>query len=404
LEVLVPAGFQTTVSPEGDTLIYPGGDRSAKPSGRMPKGFHFFDAIVRQDHFDPDHLNPDDNLQEFLPLTEAELQDLRRRLSAYCFDLAIDLRRHPETRHILQYTGARYLAGFDLDGLFPWLDIALEFEKDPIRIRKRTHVADELLDFANTISAACEPIASPITPPQMGALPLPASLTGSLFRRPVVCVHPAAGDLLKQWPAEYFAELIDLLVVRERVNVALVGAPADKDVGRAILSSLHHPEAVFDLIGELELEELPNLLMRCALFVGNDSGPKHLAAGLGVPTVAVHSGHVDVLEWGPLGSHAVAVRRDMECSPCYYSSPKQCPRNLACLTGLRAGQVYPVCKMLLIAGFGANLSARPAAPEAIGLELGNEPSRTSEPANSTDLGDGVATSGRKSAQRLDGPA
>lgn len=76
LEVLVPAGFQTAVTPEGDTLIYPCGDRSAKPSGRMPKGFHFFDAIVRQDHFDPDHLNPEDNLQEFQPLSDADLQEI----------------------------------------------------------------------------------------------------------------------------------------------------------------------------------------------------------------------------------------------------------------------------------------------------------------------------------------
>jgi uroporphyrinogen-III decarboxylase len=76
LEVLVPGDFQTTVTPEGDTLIYPGGDRSAKPSGRMPKGFHFFDAIVRQDHFDPEHLNPDDNLQEFQPFTDEELDEI----------------------------------------------------------------------------------------------------------------------------------------------------------------------------------------------------------------------------------------------------------------------------------------------------------------------------------------
>ena len=73
LEVLVPGEFNVTVADNGDTLIYPEGDLSAGPSGRMPQGFHFFDAIIRQNHFDPDHLNPADNLEEFQPITEAEL-------------------------------------------------------------------------------------------------------------------------------------------------------------------------------------------------------------------------------------------------------------------------------------------------------------------------------------------
>jgi hypothetical protein len=76
LEVLVPGKFNTTITPEGDTLIYPGGDLAAKPSGRMPKGFHFFDAIIRQDHFDPDRLNVADNLEEFQPLTENDLDEI----------------------------------------------------------------------------------------------------------------------------------------------------------------------------------------------------------------------------------------------------------------------------------------------------------------------------------------
>lgn len=73
LDVLVPEQFNTTMDANGDTLIYPEGDLSAEPSGRMPKGFHFFDTIVRQKHFDEDHLEPDDNLEEFKPLTEDEL-------------------------------------------------------------------------------------------------------------------------------------------------------------------------------------------------------------------------------------------------------------------------------------------------------------------------------------------
>jgi hypothetical protein len=77
LEVLVAGQFQTTVDEKGDTLIYPGGDLVAEPSGRMPRGFHFFDAIIRQRHFDPDNLNVDDNLEEFQPLSDADLAAIK---------------------------------------------------------------------------------------------------------------------------------------------------------------------------------------------------------------------------------------------------------------------------------------------------------------------------------------
>ncbi|MCX7425342.1 MAG: methyltransferase [Planctomycetia bacterium] len=65
-EVLVPRSFNTTVDPAtGDLLAYPGGNTSAAPSGRMPKGGRFFDAIVRQDPIDEGRLDPADNCEEF---------------------------------------------------------------------------------------------------------------------------------------------------------------------------------------------------------------------------------------------------------------------------------------------------------------------------------------------------
>jgi hypothetical protein len=72
--VLVPEGFNTDPEPNGDILMYPEGDRSVPPSGRMPKGGFYFDSIVRQDPIDDDHLNVEDNLEEFGPITDADLQ------------------------------------------------------------------------------------------------------------------------------------------------------------------------------------------------------------------------------------------------------------------------------------------------------------------------------------------
>jgi len=76
LEVLVPRDFNTTVDKNGDTLLYPQGDLSARPSARMPRGGYFFDAIVRQEPIDEDRLDPGDNLEEFVPITNEELDFL----------------------------------------------------------------------------------------------------------------------------------------------------------------------------------------------------------------------------------------------------------------------------------------------------------------------------------------
>jgi hypothetical protein len=76
LEVLVPGDFNITVDANGDTLIYPEGDISVPASGRMPRGGYFFDCIIRQEPLDEELLNPGENLEEFTPISLADLNHL----------------------------------------------------------------------------------------------------------------------------------------------------------------------------------------------------------------------------------------------------------------------------------------------------------------------------------------
>lgn len=76
--VLVPEAFNTEPEPNGDILMYPEGDKSAPPSGRMPKGGFYFDTIVRQDPINDQKLNVEDNLQEFGPISDAQLEHFAR--------------------------------------------------------------------------------------------------------------------------------------------------------------------------------------------------------------------------------------------------------------------------------------------------------------------------------------
>ncbi|MDZ7393054.1 MAG: methyltransferase [candidate division KSB1 bacterium] len=75
--VLVSEHFRTTVDANGDLLIYPEGDTTAPPSGRMPVAGFFFDTIVRQPPIEEERLDPADNTEEFKPLNDQDLAHYR---------------------------------------------------------------------------------------------------------------------------------------------------------------------------------------------------------------------------------------------------------------------------------------------------------------------------------------
>jgi hypothetical protein len=89
--VMVPGSFNTQPEPDGSVLMYPEGDRSAPSSGHMPRDGFYFDSIVRQPPIEETALKVEDNLAEFAPISDEELEHFRRR-SEYLYnntDLAI---------------------------------------------------------------------------------------------------------------------------------------------------------------------------------------------------------------------------------------------------------------------------------------------------------------------------
>src|SRR6185312_8844286 len=122
-----------------------------------------------------------------------------------------------------------------------------------------------------------------------------------------------------------------------------------------IVGLVARPDRVASVAGQVPLKDLPRLLAACALFIGGNSGPKHIAAASGVPTIGIHSGVVDPGEWGPMGDRAVALYRDMSCAPCFLAKPEHCPRGLACVEALDPALVHRTARMFL---------ARPEVPRA----------------------------------------
>lgn len=227
-------------------------------------------------------------------VTEAELEGLRERLRPYRFDIAVDLRMQPETRHVLQYTSAALIAGFEPDNRFPWLNITLQWEGDEQLVPKRAHVSDRLTQLVEAVAIACEterprlPLTSMADArAYVAGLVGAASIPRDFFAGPVVCVHPGVGSDIRQWPADHFAALVDLLV-EDGARVMLIGVGDEEQIAMSVLEKVMQAEAVLSLVGKTSLRDLPHVLRAATLYVGNNSGPKHLAAALGVPTLGVH--------------------------------------------------------------------------------------------------------------------
>ncbi|MCD8351625.1 MAG: hypothetical protein LUC93_13535 [Planctomycetaceae bacterium] len=81
-DVLIPAGMEIEITPDGQALTYPQGDRSAPASGRMPSSGYFFDTIIRQEEFDEDDPDPRDNTEEFTLLTDEQIDIIKAHADA----------------------------------------------------------------------------------------------------------------------------------------------------------------------------------------------------------------------------------------------------------------------------------------------------------------------------------
>lgn len=119
----------------------------------------------------------------------------------------------------------------------------------------------------------------------------------------LVSVHPGARDDLervdKRWPADRFGDLCRVLMQQQGVRVAIHGSSDEEELCRRVAERAGSGAIV--TCGKTGVLELLSLLGESDLFVGNNSGPLHLAAALGVPTISF-SGGVNMVRWGPLGS------------------------------------------------------------------------------------------------------
>jgi heptosyltransferase-2 len=154
------------------------------------------------------------------------------------------------------------------------------------------------------------------------------------FAGDVIGVSPgAAYGSAKRWLPERFAEAAGRLARELDAGVAVFGSAAEREICAAVAAAAGSPAKSF--AGETTLARFIEMAAACRAFLTNDSGAMHVAAALGVPTVAVF-GPTDERATGPAGPLVKVVRHTVECSPCL---KRDCPIDHRCMTRVPASSV-----------------------------------------------------------------
>ncbi|MDT3779545.1 glycosyltransferase family 9 protein [Nitrospira sp. MA-1] len=147
----------------------------------------------------------------------------------------------------------------------------------------------------------------------------------------LIALAPWTRSVMKSWPYKRFVDLAMELTHWSNIRVVLLGGPSD--ISAAMEFDRLVPQGLINLVGRLSLSQLPALLRRMHLLIGNDSAPIHLAAGLGIPVLALFGPtHPKATGPYPLENHVI-VRTELSCSPCGARTCKN-PNYLECMESI----------------------------------------------------------------------
>ncbi len=131
-------------------------------------------------------------------------------------------------------------------------------------------------------------------------------------QRPLIAIHPGSPIALKQWLPERYAELADWLIAQKRAQILYVGVKDEIPIIAGIQA--HMQGESINIAGKTTLTQLASILHTCNVFIGNDSGPMHLAAAVGTQMIGLY-GPGDPTRFGPAGEKCQTIRQISDC-PC----------------------------------------------------------------------------------------
>jgi predicted lipopolysaccharide heptosyltransferase III len=299
-----------------------------------------------------------DHLGDVILATPA-LRALRERYSEAEIDVLVHpasvvaVARHPAVTRVLTYRSPRFARGGTADDasrlreiargrydtvvelrgdsrtlLLPfWTGARRRVDRGTVRLRNRLQrgfgLAPTLHEVETNLAVVRPLVGTLASRPRLEVDPgdeARASVLRKLEDRGIpaadrlVVIHPGAAWRPRAWRPERFGAVADWILGHYDARVLLVGSEDERDVEDAVRRSIKG-DRVHALVGALTLEELTALLALAALFIGNDSGPAHMAAACGVPSIVLF-GPQDPRRFGPWSERTQVLHHPVACFPC----------------------------------------------------------------------------------------
>jgi ADP-heptose:LPS heptosyltransferase len=279
---------------------------------------------------------------------------VRRALSwrSRHYDLAINFEGDIRSNGLMMLSGARRRIGFDMAGGGPMLTQRVQFRPDEHTTANAWRLVHEAFGQGIRPADAAFRLAIPAEARERARAMLAQRGDGGGGElRTLIAVHASGGRAIKQWPVSRFAAVAGRLAVERRAVLLLTGTSGDRAMVDEMRAGLPGSVDVIDLVGEVDLPLLAAMLQRAQLLITGDTGPMHLAAFVGTPTVAVF-GPSDPVRYAPLATAHRVVRIDLPCAPCnrIRLPPVRCQGHTPdCLEGVTVDAVYAAAADLLAA-------------------------------------------------------
>ena len=157
---------------------------------------------------------------------------------------------------------------------------------------------------------------------------------GAATEKPVAVLCPGSvNSRAKRWPVERYAELSDRLS-ESGATAVLIGSPNERDVSDEVRARAHHRPVV--LTGKTTVAEVVALISIADVLVTNDTGPAHIGAAIGTPTLVIF-GPTNPLTTYPMSPTAEMIREPPDCAPCML---RDCPIDHRCMTAISVEAVF----------------------------------------------------------------
>lgn len=160
----------------------------------------------------------------------------------------------------------------------------------------------------------------------------------------LLAIHPGSGNSSLNLPIKIMAQAADNLIEDIGAKVLITGTEQEK--GLAHLMENYMRNKPINLVGRTNLRELASLLKRVDVLISNSTGPMHLTAALGRPTVAIFCPifAAGPIRWGPLGENHEVILPPVPI--CFKCKPRSCP-YYDCMDKIKAEQIVSKVKAIL---------------------------------------------------------